>query len=215
MTSSGKETCFNENEITPTKQKTSGVKAISSMKNGHVVSMISVRDSQKCKFMLVTNKGFFKICDFSKFDVTDRLGRTDMVIKSFKSDIHELKYCTKISNRTDLLDFYALMEDGSIKNFIINDFSLTPSDKYCKTNLDNFKSKDKIKNVFQFDVEVIDFKTPVDEPRVVKKEIKVAEKPEDTVEEVKIITVDSVEDNKKSSEEENYQQISIFDDMGD
>ena len=215
MTSSGKETCFNENEITPTKLKTSGVKAISSLKNGYVVAMISTREAQKCKFMLVTNKGFYKICDFSKFEVTDRLGRTDMVIKSFKSDVHDLKYCSKINNRVDLLDFYALMEDGSIKNFIINDFTLTPADKYCKTNLDNFNSKDRIKDVFQFNVEVIDFKTPVDEPSKVKKVVSQETKSEEQKEEVKIITVDSNEEIKNSSDEENYEQISIFDDMGD
>ncbi|MBQ9266663.1 MAG: DNA topoisomerase IV subunit A [Bacilli bacterium] len=215
MTSSGKETCFNENEITPTKLKTSGVKAISSLKNGYVVAMISTREAQKCKFMLVTNKGFYKICDFSKFEVTDRLGRTDMVIKSFKSDVHDLKYCSKINNRVDLLDFYALMEDGSVKNFIINDFTLTPADKYCKTNLDNFNSKDRIKDVFQFNVEVIDFKTPVDEPSKVKKVVSLETKSEEQKEEVKIITVDSTEEIKNSSDEENYEQISIFDDMGD
>ena len=106
------------------------------------------------------------------------------------------------------------MEDGSIKNYIINDFSLTPADKYCKTNLDNFKSKDRIKEVFQFKAEVVDFKTPVDEPTI-KKVQKVEFKPSEDKEEVKVITVDHVEENKNSPEKENYEQISIFDDMGD
>ena len=193
ITKSGNATYFNENEISNLGLKTSGVKAISTLKNSTIKCLFSYRQNEKGKILLLTQEGMYRIFDISNLELTSRLGKTQTVFKSFKSDPHNLIYATKIQNKNEPVEITALMSDNSIKTFKIDDLYLTPIVKMCRKNLD-FPDNLTIKNVYFNNVQVIDDKT-VEEAAPVLKETK-----EQT--------------NKDSSENtEDYEQISIFDDL--
>lgn len=193
ITKSGNATYFNENEISNLGLKTSGVKAISTLKNSTIKCLFSYRQNEKGKILLLTQEGMYRIFDISNLELTSRLGKTQTVFKSFKSDPHNLIYATKIQNKNEPVEITALMSDNSIKTFKIDDLYLTPIVKMCRKNLD-FPDNLTIKNVYFNNVQVIDDKT-VEEVAPVLKETK-----EQT--------------NKDSSENtEDYEQISIFDDL--
>ncbi len=193
ITKSGNATYFNENEISNLGLKTSGVKAISTLKNSTIKCLFSYRQNEKGKILLLTQEGMYRIFDISNLELTSRLGKTQTVFKSFKSDPHNLIYATKIQNKNEPFEITALMSDNSIKTFKIDDLYLTPIVKMCRKNLD-FPDNLTIKNVYFNNVQVIDDKT-VEEAAPVLKETK-----EQT-------NKDSLENN------EDYEQISIFDDL--
>lgn len=193
ITKSGNSTYFNENEISNLGLKTSGVKAISTLKNSTIKCLFSYRQNEKGKILLLTQEGMYRIFDISNLELTSRLGKTQTVFKSFKSDPHNLIYATKIQNKNEPFEITALMSDNSIKTFKIDDLYLTPIVKMCRKNLD-FPDNLTIKNVYFNNVQVIDDKT-VEEAAPVLKETK-----EQT-------NKDSLENN------EDYEQISIFDDL--
>jgi topoisomerase-4 subunit A len=216
LTEKGNLTYFNENEISCTGLKSSGVKAISTLKNSTVKAVFGFRKDEKNKVLLITDNKMYRLYDNNNAEVTARLGKTQFAFKSFKSDLHLLVYAQKILSKDQPINLYCLMGDNSVINYSLNDFYLTPIDKYCKANME-LNSNQKIKSIYQNNVDLIDEnfieekgKNPndggnnggaspiVSESKDTKKEVK---KPDDT------------SDDKKK--DDNYEQISIFDDMGD
>lgn len=199
ITEKGNATYFNENEISSTGLKTSGVKAISTLKSSTIKSVFAFRKDEKTKMLLITNNKMFRIYDNGGLNLTQRLGRTQVAFKSFKSDIHNLVYAQKIISKDQPIVLHCLMEDNSVIDYTVSEFYLTPCDKYCKANMD-IKDNGKIVKVYENITEVVDSSYKID---VVK---------------TKPITPNG--DNKdgkddKDSKDDNYEQISIFDDMGD
>ena len=90
------------------------------------------------------------------------------------------------------------MSDDSNLDFTIEDLNLTPMEKFCRKNLE-FSSKLKIKDIYLDSVQVIDSNT-------------IEETPDDTLSQLETITETSIDEE---DEEKGYEQISIFDDMGD
>lgn len=216
LTEKGNLTYFNENEISCTGLKSSGVKAISTLKNSTVKAVFGFRKDEKNKVLLITDNKMYRLYDNNNAEVTARLGKTQFAFKSFKSDLHLLVYAQKILSKDQPINLYCLMGDNSVITYSLNDFYLTPIDKYCKANME-LNSNQKIKSIYQNNVDLIDEnfieekgKNPndggnnggaspiVSESKDTKKEVK---KPDDT------------SDDKKK--DDNYEQISIFDDMGD
>ena len=209
LTEKGNITYFNENEITDTGLKTSGVKGISTLKNSTVKALFAFRQDEKSKILLVTNNKMHRIYDNSCPYLTQRLGRTQVAFKSFKSDVHSLVYAQKIINKDEPVVLDCLMSDGTVLETSINEFYLTPVDKYCKTNM-NIDSKAQIDKIYAKNVDVIDGN------------LKLEDKPDkpvpvENIDDQPIDLSNSFESPKEenSNKKETYEQISIFDDMGD
>ena len=192
VTESGNATFFNEQEITATGLKTSGIKAISTLRNSQLRALIPLKRDVKEKIMFLTDSGMYRIYDTSNLTLTKRLGATQMIFKSFKSDPHKLVFYKRIQNKDEDLNLYGIYENNSLFNFKINDFHLTPIDKYCKKNIDEMPDNLKIKDLFKFDTPKIDENFKVD-----------------------IVAINENSSSNEDENEEKYEQISIFDDMGD
>ncbi|MBR1581621.1 MAG: DNA topoisomerase IV subunit A [Bacilli bacterium] len=193
-------TFFNESEITATGLKTSGVKSISTLRNSTVCGVFSYRKEEKGKLIIITDRGMYRVFDKSNLELTQRLGRTQVIFKSFKSEPHDIAYINKISKRAEALTLNALMSDNSIIELNINDLHLTPMDKMCRKNLE-FNDKLKICDVFTETVQHIDENTIEEEPVE-----RATNKP------INLFTEEAEDVPEKDVE---YEQISIFDDMGD
>lgn len=217
LTKSGKATYFNENDIQCTGLRTSGVKCIATLSDSTIESMLAYSSSERTKILFITNKGMYKILDSNNLTLRSRLEKSDYLLKSFKSDIHELIYTTKVLNSANDGQYYLLLNDGKVINYKLDNFHLTPSDKYCKKNIDALPNGSEILSVYNFDVEVIDKNTKVE--KVIKAPTTSFFDNDDkkTTKEVKVITIDSKNDDKKtaSNDTSRIEQISIFDDMGD
>ena len=191
----------------------------------------------------------YRIYDPSNLELTARLGAGQFLFKSFKSDPHKLVFTMKIKDKTQPTLITGLYENNELFNINIDDYHLTPVDKYCKKNIDSIPEDSVIKCVFNYYCQIIDKDTvveespikdngddnsgnndnggeieeqlslsfgddsfinePLDEKEVIKEEIK----KESIKEEVKTHSK-----NKKTNDEDDgfgYEQISIFDDMGD
>ncbi len=168
LTKAGYASYFNENQISSSGLRTSGVKAISTLRGSEVGALISFRKDEKDKLLIVTDGGMYRIYDSSYLEQTDRLGRSQIIFKSFKSDVHNLAYITKIVKKNEPYNLSCLMSDNSIYEESLDDFHLTPVDKMCRKNL-NFNDKLKIKYVFINDVQVIDDKTVEERGKVREK----------------------------------------------
>ena len=195
ITKLGNSTYFNENEITHTGLKTSGVKAISTLKNSEIESLLSYRSSEKGKVLFITDECSYRVFDISNLELTDRLGRTQMVFNSFKSSPHNLVFSTKILNKNEPMVLNCLLSDNSVVDITINDFKIS-QEKMCKKNL-NIGDGLKINNVFIKEVQVIDSNTIIEKPKNNSSN-----------------NNSNIDQPDRDSNEE-YEQISIFDEMGD
>lgn len=217
-----KTTYFNENAFDVTKLKTSGVKGISSLGKSSIFKMIAFKNDERSKIIVITDKGFAKIVDSNSLTLTDRLGKTSKILNSFKSNPHSIEYVTKLPVKcSDEVVLYCLMKNSEIKEFHINDFRVTPSEKHCSTNIENFDdSSDVINIVYNFDAEVIKANSKLDRLKNDSvKDIKSKQNnltdiytSKDGERKIKVVKIDGDDDTES---EENYEQISIFDEIGE
>ena len=115
------------------------------------------------------------------------------------------------------------MKNGDVNEYIVNDFHLTPQEKHCVTNLNNFEikddKKDLISSIYNFEAEVVRKDVKLDEvDRTLIASVKDIKSTEEVItndkkEKVRIVTID--DDSNDDSSDENYEQISIFDEFGD
>lgn len=217
LTKSGKATYFNENDIQCTGLRTSGVKCIATLSDSTIESMLAYSSSERTKILFITNKGMYKILDSNNLTLRSRLEKSDYLLKSFKSDIHELIYTTKVLNSANDGQYYLLLNDGKVINYKLDNFHLTPLDKYCKKNIDALPNGSEILSVYNFDVEVIDKNTKVEKVIKAPTTSFFDNNDKKTTKSVKVITIDSKNDDKKTASDDTsrIEQISIFDDMGD
>ncbi len=192
VTESGVGTFFNEQEITATGLKTSGIKAISTLRGSLLKALIPLKNDVKEKIMFITDGGMYRNYDSSNLTLTKRLGATQTIFKSFKSDPHKLIGYRIIDNKIENIDIYGLFDNNVPFKFSISDYHLTPIDKYCKRNIEEMSDDRKIKYIYRFDAVTIDENFKVD-----------------------IVENPIVEEAIEEENSEQYEQISIFDDMGD
>lgn len=204
-TAIGNFTYFNENEFVPTGLKTNGVKAISTLKNSYIKSAISFASDEKNKVMYITDNKMQRIFDSGYCELTQRLGKTQSAFKSFKSDLHNLAYSEKLINKDENRELYILMDNKEVIKYKILDYYLTPVEKYCKENME-LKSKAKIVDIFTFDVPVIDKNYKTEKSRFIQTNIPF---------EKEIFVENNDSDAEEKESKPTYEQISIFDDMGD
>jgi len=206
ITEKGNITYFNENQITQTGLKTSGVKAISTLKNSQIKAVLSFTDNEKSKILLVTDKKMYRIYENTSAFLTDRLGKTQVAFKSFKSDVHSLVYAQKILNKDQPIKLYCLMDDKTVQSYDMNDYYLTPVDKYCKANIE-LESKENINSIYINSIDVIDSSF--------KSEMPLVSKNDNDIDPGFSVEHEDIENDNDAKKDDNYQQISIFDDMGD
>ncbi len=189
MTKKGNATLFNENELKPVGIKAGGIKAIASLKGGdRVAAILTYEPLEKGKILMVTNAGHWRIFDYNYVATTPRLGKVQYVFRVFKSDPHELIYVRKIAKNEENVSVKFVLNDHTSLDYQSDDFHPTPIDKYAKRNLP-LPRNSSIIGVYH------------DEFMIVNDDTKT----------YAIVTDVAKEDDKNG----NYEQISIFDDMGD
>lgn len=196
LTENGAATFFNESELTPIGLKGSGVKAISSLKHNAVIGLLSYEPDEKGKIVALTSQGHIRVFDIGYIQKTSRLGKTQYFMKCFKSDPHELVYFDKIDRKETTLTLNVLTSKSTLLPIQMDDFRPIPVDKYAKKNIDQLSDDEVILGVYHYDIQIVNDKTKTYEPVVVYKEA---------------VTVDTSVDQ----DNEAYEQISIFDDLGD
>ena len=140
---------FNENEIPQQGLKSGGVKAIGKLNGAFIATGLAYDVNEtKGKIIILTDKGCLRIYEASNTALTRRLGRLTEVFKCFKSEKHTLIYAGKVLNKeepTTLFFNTALKETKSIE---VNDYHLTPMDKYAKAGSVKLSKGDSIEFVF-------------------------------------------------------------------
>ncbi len=206
LTSNGKATYFNENELTILSSKAGGVKSVAGLGKNSTVSLIAFDEEEKNKVILFTDKGHYRIFDNAHVNLTQRLGKVTDVMPCFKSDIHHVVNAFKLNTKQDLLKINLLLSDNNYFAFDLDSFYLSDLDKYAKKNID-IPAKEKVVDVVDPIIEIVNKQT-ISHPVTIK------EKP--IVEEGESSETLLEEDNKPAKEEkEGFEQISIFDDLDD
>ena len=212
MTKAGKATYFNENDIADTRLKTSGVKCIATLSDSSIESITPFELGERCKLLFLTNLGMCKILDSNTLNLRHRLEKSDMLLKSFKTEIHDLLTVRKVTNSTQEIVIDCVLDNSSSLRLTFNDFHVTPLEKYCRKNIDELPDGRKISFVYTYDVECVDQNT-----KVTKKKARPQPKAVEESSEVKVVKIDYEGDieQEANDDEGKVEQISIFDDMGD
>ena len=212
MTKAGKATYFNENDIADTRLKTSGVKCIATLSDSSIESITPFELGERCKLLFLTNLGMCKILDSNTLNLRHRLEKSDMLLKSFKTEIHDLLTVRKVTNSTQEIVMDCVLDNSSSLRLTFNDFHVTPLEKYCRKNIDELPDGRKISFVYTYDVECVNQNT-----KVTKKKARPQPKAVEESSEVKVVKIDYEGDieQEANDDEGKVEQISIFDDMGD
>ena len=217
ITNNGNCSLFNENDLTILGNKAGGVKSISALGSNQAAALLSFERDEKSKIILITNKGHVRVTDSSKFFRTNRLGKVQVILQSFKGDPHSIIYAMKGKKSDESINLDLYMNDRTQLPLEISDFRNTEA-QYAKKNISKMLLKQHISFVFNTAIEHIG-KDNVSHPIIVKNspsqseevvdEVDVTEEAiSDTNEEVKVES-----EKKKEKEHENFEQISIFDDI--
>ena len=145
-----------------------------------------------------------RVTDISKFFKTNRLGKVQSIMQSFKGDPHSIVSAFK-AKRDESLNINLYLNDRTNKIITVDDLRNTEA-QYAKKNIDEITAKQHI--AFVFDPEVVVVNKDIISHPVPVKEVKEEENTE-----AEVIEAAEAEDNKQDKEEVNFEQISIFDDL--
>jgi len=204
ITNNGNCSFFNENELSILGNKAGGVKSISGLGNNQMVGLLAFEKEEKSKIILFTNKGHMRVTDISKFFKTNRLGKVQSIMQSFKGDPHSIVSVFK-AKRDESLNINLYLNDRTNKIITVDDLRNTEA-QYAKKNIDEITAKQHI--AFVFDSEVVIVNKDIISHPVPIKEVKEEENTE-----AEVVETAEVEDTKQDKEEVNFEQISIFDDL--
>ena len=202
ITNNGMCSYFNENELSILGNKASGVKSITGLNGSVTAGLLSFEKEEKSKIILFTNKGHMRITDISKFFKTNRLGKVQTILQSFKGDPHSIVGAFKVK-KDEPFNVVLYLNDRTTKNVEVKDFRNTEA-QYAKKNIDGFTLKQHVMFVFDTNVSSIG-KDNISHPIVVKepKFVEEISEPNDTVQ----------SEETKEEKEVAFEQISIFDDL--
>lgn len=191
----GNATLFNENELAVLGIKAAGVKAISS-KNVHAKFLFSYPQGHKWnKLLILSHEGALRTFDFTSLQTTARLGRVQAIFKCFVSNPHTLCYAKRMVRNPEAFNLTGVLSNKSMMDIVVDDFHPVPSDKRMKANI-ALNDGERIDFIYELEALRVDDNIIIEEPPVRVK----AEK-----------EISSIDDDDKPG----YEQISIFDDMGD
>ncbi len=202
ITNNGNCTFFNENDLTILGNKAGGVKSVSGLGNNSAAGLLAFEKEEKSKIILFTNKGHMRVTDINKFFLTNRLGKVQTILQSFKGDPHSIVSVLK-AKKDEVLNINLYLNDRTWKAIAIDDLKNTEA-QYAKKNINEITLKQQV--VFVFDTEIVNIgKDNISHPITVK------ESKSSSVEEA-AGEVEQAEE-KSEKEETTYEQISIFDDL--
>ena len=213
LTSNGNATYFNENELSVLSSKAGGVKSVAGLGKNNAVALIAFDEEEKNKVIMFTDKGHYRIFDNAHVNLTARLGKVQVVMPCFKSDVHHVVSAFKLNTKADLLKINLFLNNNEYFTFDLTDFYLTDLAKYAKKNID-IPSKTSVDSVVDTNIEIVN-KNTISHPITTKEKPPVTTSSDedgdegDEVEE----TVAAVKEEKP--DREGFEQISIFDDLDD
>lgn len=206
FTNNGNSTGYNENQIPVSSLSSGGVKGISSLSDSFVNNILCVKsDINKYKIIAITDKGCYRIYDISNTIIGKRPGKQYSFFKSFKNDIHKLVGIRQISNKDIASNFHALNSKNEVISFDIDDYYVTPLDKYAKKNID--LSVNMIKTIkylfleedYRISSSIIPTKPLLTNNTIMENNADICE----------------IEETKKETIDTGLTQISLFDDLDD
>lgn len=199
VTRNGSASYYNENEVSPLSLKAAGVKAISRLKNDAIVGLVSVHPGEKIRLGILTNKGHVRLVDVNHLEITARLGKMQYVMRSFKSDVHNVVGVLAIDKTLeDSPIAYNLTDNNNLVPVVIDDVKLTATDKYAKQNIDQLGKGEVFVGLYRMLVRTISAETKAYEPVI----------------QTEVATIKTIEKSTKRKEVE-YEQMSIFDILED
>ena len=190
VSSNGASSYFNENDVSLVGIKAGGVKAMSSTKEKvNIVSLLTFNTDERARIVTLTDCKGLRIIDSSHLVKTSRLGPKQQIFKSFKAYPQEALFVEKSTKNNEITKIYGLLENNNLSIISLEDVKPQPIESFLKTNLE-IDSPFNFIDTYHFDVSRIDesFKTVV------------VEKP------IQIV---------KKDEEEDYEQLSLFDFVDD
>ena len=204
VTNNGNCSLFNENELTIVSPKAGGVKSISGLGNNHIAGLLTFDENERSKIILFTNKGHVRVTDLNKFVRTNRLGKAQPIVQSFKGDPHSVVGVFKPYG--DDSKYYMYLNDHTIKEYPVTDWRNTEA-QYAKKNIDGMTLKQHLGYVF--DGQIIQITKNITSHPVIQKHVDPVI-PED---EVVVVNEENASEEKGEEKEERFEQISIFDDL--
>lgn len=188
----GEAVYYNEEVLTPIGPRAGGVKAAKLGSRTSVAALLSFAKEEKSKILIITDHGHYRIFDNQHIALSKRLAKPTLIMPTFKGEPHKIIAAKKLVKSDEKeITLFAITALKGLTELKINDFYLTPIDKYAKTNLPILK-KDSILRLYDYG-EIVN-------PNIVSTYVAKAniEKPLETV-------------INKEAKKETYTQISIFD----
>lgn len=209
FSSDGNAAMYNENELPLASMRSGGVKGFAKLNKASVVAVISFgKDKVEGKALLITDKACIRIYDVRKTELSNRLGKTTSVFKSFKSDEHKLVYVKMLDTSIEKTRVHILNNMKEVVEINVDDYHLTPMDYYAHASI-QIPAKSRLEIPFIEGSEYLDSKIVSDVPSELLssgEEVKTEEISQSE-------TVEKEEDLEKDDfPEKGYTQISIFDD---
>lgn len=204
---------FKESDITLGGLRGGGVKSMSNLKGAKVVSMLTFdADEPRGKIILISEYASVRIFELANNPIANRLNKSFTLYKYFKNDPHPLVFATKVKKGEETKLFRCLLSDKTYFELTVDDFHLTPMDRYAKAQV-KLPHRASIELVYKEGDDYIDDKI-IAKAVNIKEETSVSklESTDTTQKEEDVRDSASIGQNDDDSQEENYEQISIFDD---
>ena len=202
---------YNENKIALSSTTSSGVKA-GSFHGANTAALLAYDpDVTNGKVVLVTDLAHARILSISNVNKGERMSRSTVVFRCFKSEEHKLLYAMKADGKEVPFTISFTSSDGTVVPVEIPDLYLTPMEKYAKKG-NNLSKKNVLLYAHKEDSLLIDdsivaFAPPIVEESEVSEAVDTDPKEENVVEEN--VTIVKNDDDRPA---EKFEQISIFGD---
>ncbi len=135
ITSNGSASLFSENDLTILGSKAGGVKSISQLGKNSLVALLSFDEGEREKFLVLSDKGHQRVLDNNRFIRTNRLGKPQLLMPSFKGDVHKVIGAIKIKDKNEAFSLDIYLSDQTIYNLVIDDLRPIDVNKYAKKNI--------------------------------------------------------------------------------
>ena len=155
ITSNGMSSLFNESDLTILGNKAGGVKSISGLGKNSLVALLAFEEGEKSKFVVISDKAHERILDNNRFVRTNRLGKPQLLMPSFKGDVHKVVGAVKVKDKNETFNCNVYLSDQTIYNLVIEDLKLTDIARYAKKNM-SVPARTFVENVYEDEIEHID-----------------------------------------------------------
>ena len=194
---------YNENLIALSSTTSAGIKA-GNFHGAAMAGLVSFAPEEKGKVLMITSLGHLRVLASTNVDVTERMSKTSVIFRTFKSEPHTLIFVGKVGDKQAPLTYLTCLTNGTTKEVTFEDFNLTPMERYAKKE-DKWPKKDIIATVFRADSDFIDNSIESFAPPV-------SEEPVEEVAPVEEKTTVEILKREDDQPAEKFEQISIFGD---